>query len=123
MDWEKILSLMAMMSIFIAFIAIVVSSILEIKGSREYYKKMNAELELMRTTLKREHDLRQAVVEFGDELVENYYVKAKEEFYNHENDYNHGKLDAVEDIMEFFFKFLEKHIGNWDDKNGEESSD
>lgn len=112
MDFKEILELACLILCVIGFVCIVIFSIMDIVKSNKYWKKMEAELELYRGTLHKNHELTHAVIDFGDELVEKYYEKAKDEFYNNENDYNHGKLDAVEDIMEFFFKFLEKHIGD-----------
>lgn len=109
---EEILTYVCLVLSIIAFIFIIIFNVIDIIKSNKYWKKMEAELELYRGTLHKNHELTHAVVNFGDELVEKYYEKAKDEFYNNDNDYNHGKLDAVEDIMEFFFKFLEKHIGD-----------
>ena len=112
MNMEEILTYACLILSIIAFIFIIICNVIDIIKSNKHWKKMAAELELYRGALHKNHELTHAVVNFGDELVEKYYEKVKDEFYNNENDYNHGKLDAVEDIMEFFFKFLEKHIGD-----------
>lgn len=112
MNMEEILTYACLVLSIIAFIFIIICNVIDIVKSHKHWKKMEAELELYRGTLHKNHELTHAVVNFGDELVEKYYEKVKDEFYNNENDYNHGKLDAVEDIMEFFFKFLEKYIGD-----------
>lgn len=112
MNFEEILTYACLILSIIAFIFIIIFNVIDIIKSHKYWKKMEAELELYRGALYKNHELTLAIIDFGDELVEKYYEKVKDEFYNNENDYNHGKLDAVEDIMEFFFKFLEKYIGD-----------
>lgn len=114
--FEKI----AMVLIIVTFVMIIVSQVLEIIASRRYYKKMEAELELYRGTLKKNHELTHAVVEFGDWLIEEKFEELKKKYYDKGNNYNKGAMEAAEEIVAVFLSKLEKHTGDW---NGKESSD
>lgn len=114
MDFKEIISTIAVIAVAISTIVMIITCIWDIIKSNKFYKEEKACLELMRTTFKKEHDLRHAVVDFGDWLM-NEFEKAKTEMGEMNTNYNDGKLTATQDIVGEFLNTLEEYIGDWDE--------
>lgn len=112
MDFE-ILKTIAMIAIIIGASITIVLGIVDIVKSNKYWKSMNAELELFRGTLKREHMLLKAVQEYGEWL--RFYHKTM--FTNLElehTDFNDGVLSAAEDCIQMFMDTFNEYVGEFE---------
>ena len=112
MDFE-ILKTIAMIAIIIGASITIVLGIVDIVKSNKYWKSMNAELELFRGTLKREHMLLKAVQEYCEWL--RFYHKTM--FTNLElehTDFNDGVLSAAEDCIQMFMDTFNEYVGEFE---------
>ena len=118
MDFET-LKTIAMIAIIIGSSIVIVLGIVDIIKSNKYWKRMSAELELFRGTLKREHMLLKAVQEYG-EWLEFYHDTMFTNLELEHTDFNDGVLSAAEDCMQMFTNTFNEYVGEF---NGKESSD
>lgn len=116
MNFGEILDIVWTICAIIAFIAIVIFTIKDIKKSNKYWDEMNAHLELLKTSLKKEHDLLKGVQEFGDWL-DTFHALMHTNVKFEDTEFNQGVLKAAADIEGKFLEIMGEYA------NGEESSD
>ena len=116
MDFGEILDIVWTILAIIAFIGIIIFTIKDIKKSDKYWEEMNAHLELLKTSLKKEHDLLKKTQEFNewlDTFLALMYTNVKLE----DTEFNQGVLKAAADIEGKFLEIMGEYV------DGEESSD
>lgn len=116
MNFGEILDIVWTILAIIAFIGIIIFTIKDIKKSNKYWDEMNAHLELLKTSLKKEHDLLKKTQEFGewlDTFLALMYTNVKLE----DTEFNQGVVKATADIEGKFLEIMGEYA------NGEESSD
>lgn len=116
MECQQILDIIMVSLASIVFIVMIIQFILDIKASNKYWESMYAHLELMKTSLKKEHDLLKAVQAF-DEWLDTYNALMHTNAELEEDNFNLGVMHAAEDVQENFLKYLGEYI------DGKESSD
>lgn len=116
MNWKEILNIVWVTLACIAFIFMIIQFILDIKASNKYWESMYAHLELMKTSLKKEHDLLKKVQEYG-EWLDIYHALMRTNVKLEDTEFNNGVLSGARDIEESFLKYLGEYV------DGKESSD
>ena len=116
MDFKEILELVCLILCVIGFVCIVIFSIMDIIKSNKYWKKMEAELELYRGTLHKNHDLLKKIQEFG-EWLDTFHALMYSNSKFEDTDFNHGTLTAAADIEGKFLEIIGEYV------DGKESSD
>lgn len=115
MNFEEILTYVCLVLSIIAFIFIIICNIIDIIKSRTYWKKMDAELELFKAALKKEHDLLKKTQEFG-EWLDTFHALMHSNSKFEDTEFNHGTLTAAADIEGKFLEIMGEYV------DGEESS-
>lgn len=116
MNFGEILDIVWTIFAIIAFIGIIIFTVKDIKKSNKYWDEMNAHLELLKTSLKKEHDLLKKTQEFNewlDTFLALMYTNVKLE----DTEFNQGVLKATADIEGKFLEIMGEYV------DGEESSD
>lgn len=116
MNFGEILDIVWTILAIIAFIGIIIFTIKDIKKSNKYWDEMNAHLELLKTSLKKEHDLLKKTQEFNewlDTFLALMYTNVKLE----DTEFNQGVVKATADIEGKFLEIMGEYV------DGEESSD
>lgn len=116
MDWKEILDTVWLTLACIVFILMIVYWIKDLKKSDKYWEEMNANLELMKTTLKKEHDLLKKTQEFG-EWLDTFHALMYSNSKFEDNEFNKGTLTAAADIEGKFLEIMGEYV------DGKESSD
>lgn len=116
MNFGEILDIVWTILAIIAFIGIIIFTIKDIKKSNKYWDEMNAHLELLKTSLKKEHDLLKKTQEFG-EWLDTYHALMHTNFKLEDTEFNKGVLTAAADIEGKFLEIVGEYV------DGKESSD
>jgi len=116
MDFKEILELICLILCGIGFICIVIFSIIDIIKSNKYWKKMEANLDLMDVALKKEHDLLKKTQEFG-EWLDTFHALMYSNSKFEDTEFNKGTLTAAADIEGKFLEIMGEYV------DGKESSD
>lgn len=116
MDFVETLDIVWTILAIIAFIGIIIFTVKDIKKSNKYWDEMNAHLELLKTSLKKEHDLLKKTQEFG-EWLDTYHALMHTNVKLEDNEFNHGTLTAAADIEGKFLEIMGEYV------DGEENSD
>lgn len=112
----EILKTITMITIIIGSLLVIIMSIIDIIKSNKYWKHMEAELELFKTSLHKEHDLLKKVQEYG-EWLEFYHKTMFTNLELENSEFNDGTLTAAGDCLGEFLNTMEDYF------DGEESSD
>lgn len=115
MNFGEILDIVWTILAIIAFIGIIIFTIKDIKKSNKYWDEMNAHLELLKASLKKEHDLLKKTQEFG-EWLDTYHALMYTNSKLEDTEFNHGTLTAAADIEGKFLEIMGEYV------DGEESS-
>ena len=113
---EEILTYACLVLLIIAFIFIIIFNVIDIIKSNKHWKKMEAELELYRGTLHKNHDLLKKTQEFG-EWLDTYHALMHTNVKLEDNEFNQGVLKAAADIEGKFLEIVREYV------DGKESSD
>ena len=116
MNMEEILTYACLVLSIIGFICIIIFNVIDIIKSNKYWKKMEANLDLMDVALKKEHDLLKKTQEFG-EWLDTFHALMYSNSKFEDTDFNHGTLTAVADIEGKFLEIMGEYV------DGKESSD
>lgn len=116
MECQQILDIIMVSLASIVFIVMIIQFILDIKASNKYWESMYTHLELMKTSLKKEHDLLKKVQEYG-EWLDIYHALMRTNVKLEDTEFNNGVLSGARDIEESFLKYLGEYV------DGKESSD
>ena len=116
MNFGEILDIVWTIVAILAFIGIIIFTIKDIKKSNKYWDEMNAQLELLKTSLKKEHDLLKAVQAYG-EWLDTYHALMHTNVKLEDNEFNQGVLAAAADIEGKFLEMMREYV------DGKESSD
>lgn len=109
MEWKEIVDAVALGLSIIAFICIVIVSVVDIIKSNKYYKEMDAHLELMRTTLMKEHDLLKRVQAYA-EWLDTYHALMHTNVKLEDNEFNNGTLTAAGDCLGEFLNTMREYV-------------
>lgn len=113
---ENILSIIFAIVLICAVITLTIYTVIDIRNSNKYWKRMSAEVDLFSASLKKEHDLLKRVQAF-DEWLGGYCGIMHTNASLDDNEFNNGVANAADDIQEGFLN----HLGEYLD--GKESSD
>ena len=116
MNFGEILDIVWTIVAILAFIGIIIFTIKDIKKSNKYWDEMNAQLELLKTSLKKEHELLKAVQAYG-EWLDTYHALMHTNVKLEDNEFNQGVLKAAADIEGKFLEIVGEYV------DGKESSD
>ena len=108
---ENILSVIFTIVLICAVITLTIYTIKDIRNSDKYWKEMNAQLELFKTTLKKEHNLLKSVQAF-DEWLDTYVTLMKTNTTLEDSSFNHGVYNGAIDIQSEFLTRLGEFVGN-----------
>lgn len=111
MNWKEILDIVWLTLACITFILMIIHFVKDIKQSDNYWKEMNAQLELFKTTLKKEHNLLKSVQAF-DEWLDTYVTLMKTNTTLEDSSFNHGVYNGAIDIQSEFLARLGEFVGN-----------
>ena len=112
----EILKTITMIMIIIGSLLVIIIGIIDIIKSNKYWKHMEAELELFKTSLRKEHNLLKKVQEYG-EWLNTYHALMRTNVKLENTEFNNGVLSGARDIEEYFLNYLGEYV------DGEESSD
>lgn len=112
----EILKTIAMIVVIIGGSVTIVFGIIDIIKSNKYWEEMYAHLELMKTSLKKEHDLLKKVQEYS-EWLDTFHALMHTNFKLEDTEFNKGTLTAAADIEGKFLELLGEYV------DGKESSD
>jgi sensor domain CHASE-containing protein len=115
MEIENILRIIWLILMVVAFTLMIIYWVRDLKKSDAYWNKLNAELQLMKTTLKKERDLLKGVQAYA-EWLDTYHSLMHTNVKLEDSEFNKGILTAAEDVQENFLKFLGEYV------DGKESS-
>ena len=113
---ENILSVIFAIVLICAVITLTIYTVIDIRNSNKYWKRMSAEVDLFSASLKKEHELLKRVQAF-DEWLGGYCGIMHTNASLDGNEFNNGVANAADDIQEGFLN----HLGEYLD--GKESSD
>lgn len=116
MNFGEILDIVWTICAIIAFIGIIIFTIKDIKKSNKYWDEMNAHLELLKTSLQKEHNLLKAVQAYS-EWLDTYHALMHTNVKLEDTEFNHGTLTAAADIEGKFLEIVGEYV------DGKESSD
>jgi len=109
MEWKEIVDIVGLGLSIIAFISVVIVSIIDIIKSNKYYKEMDAQLELFKTTFMKEHDLLKKVQAYG-EWLDTYHVLMHTNVKLEDNEFNNGTLTAAGDCLGEFLNTMGEYV-------------
>jgi hypothetical protein len=113
---ENILSVIFAIVLICAVITLTIYTVMDIRNSNKYWKRMSAEVDLFSASLKKEHDLLKRVQAF-DEWLGGYCGIMHTNASLDGNEFNNGVANAADDIQEGFLNYLGEYV------DGKESSD
>lgn len=111
---ETILTVVAI----IAFISFIILNIVEIIKSTKYWKTMDAQLQLFKTSMKKEHDLLKRVQSYA-EWLDTYHALMRTNVKVENTEFNNGVLSGARDIEESFLNYLGEYV----DESGNNEQD
>ena len=94
MEWKEIVDIVGLGLSIIAFISVVIVSIIDIIKSNRYYKEMDAHFELMRASCMKEHDLLKKVQAYG-EWLDTYHALMYTNVKLEDSEFNNGTLTLI----------------------------
>lgn len=109
MEWKETLDVACPILACIVFILMIVYWIKDLKKSDKYWEEMNAQLELFKTSMKKEHDLLKRVQAYG-EWLDTYHALMHTNVKLEDNEFNNGTLTAAGDCLGEFLNTMEEYI-------------
>lgn len=113
---ENILSVIFTIVLICAVSTLTIYTVMDIRNSDKYWKRMSAEVDLFSASLKKEHELLKRVQAF-DEWLGGYCGIMHTNASLEDNEFNNGVANAANDIQESFLNYLGEYV------DGKESSD
>jgi len=111
MELKEILNIVWLTLACIVFGLMIIYWIKDIRKSNDYWNKLNAELQLMQTTLKKEHNLLKAVQAYA-EWLDTYHALMHTNVKLEDNEFNNGTLTAAGDCLGEFLNTMGEYIDN-----------
>lgn len=109
MNWKEILDIVWLTLACIVFILMIVYWIKDLRKSDKYWEEMNAQLELFKTTLKKENDLLKKVQAYG-EWLDTYHALMHTNVKLEDSEFNNGTLTAAADIEDKFLELMGEYV-------------
>lgn len=116
MDFNEIISTIALIIVAIGAMIMIMTFIWDIVKSNRLYKEEKAYLNLMRTTFQKENDLLKKTQEFG-EWLDTFHALMYSNSKFEDTEFNKGTLTAAADIEGKFLEIMGEYV------DGKESSD
>ena len=106
---ENILSVIFTIVLICAVITLTIYTVMDIRNSNKYWKRMSAEVDLFSASLKKEHELLKRVQAF-DEWLGGYCGIMHTNASLEDNEFNNGVANAADDIQESFLNHLGEYV-------------
>lgn len=116
MEWKEIVNAVGLGLSIIAFICVVIVSVIDIIKSHRYYKEVDAHFEFMRASCMKEHDLLKKVQAYA-EWLDTYHSLMHTNVKLENSEFNNGTLTAAGDCLGEFLNTMGEYV------DGKESSD